>query len=245
MVAKIDRIDAIRALFREKRRLTFEEIYKKFGEYSAMTIRRDLNNMIRLNELQKVSLGYQVYNLTESAEQEIINSEKKRKIGNKLDELIKDGDVIYFSPGTTNLVVVGQLTKRVRVYTNDYSVFKAADSNKKIEQAVLIGGFDYSRNNVFVGETTIKTIQLMRFDYAVYGVVGIARNGDLYNNHMEEAMIEKTVALVADKMVIVADDSKMQKQGHFIFHTLAQSDYFITNNKNHLNLKRIDNLTIL
>ena len=84
---------------------------------SVDTIRRDIKELHNSKQLKKVhggavSLGFNNYNPTGK---KIYSLEKKSKIAEKAVGLIKDGQVILLSGGTTNLELARKLPPKMKL----------------------------------------------------------------------------------------------------------------------------------
>jgi DeoR/GlpR family transcriptional regulator of sugar metabolism len=202
---------------------------------SEETIRRDLNQLEKEGVAEK---NYGGAVLIEEAETFLIPPVDKRKfqyslekesIGKAAAQLIKVGQTIIFDAGSTTWYVGKNLPDKsnLTIITNAMNVAEEC-SKDETASIYLLGGKLRKNSMSLVGPQVETELQNYNADYVFLGTAGISlRNGftssDLYDAEMKRAMVS-----AGQKIVVVADHSKLQRAGLTPFCPFDQADMFIT-----------------
>lgn len=203
---------------------------------SEETIRRDLNQLEKEGVAEK---NYGGAVLIEEVENQFFippvdkrkfqYSREKELIGKAAAQLIKEGQTIIFDAGSTTWYVGKNLPDKsnLTIITNAMNVAEEC-SKDETASIYLLGGKLRKNSMSLVGPQVESELQNYNADYVFLGTAGISlRHGftssDLYDAEMKRAMVS-----AGQKIVVVADHSKLQKAGLTPFCPFDQADMFIT-----------------
>jgi DeoR family transcriptional regulator of aga operon len=186
---------------------------------SVATVRRELARLERQGLLRRTHGGatslspllYQPFRHDSSfQEQEGLHAEEKRRIGLAAAELVKDGETIGLTPGTTATQVARSLRHRhgITVVVNTVNVAMEL-CNRKDLTVYVSGG--YLRGGWFslVGAPAVAGIREVFLDKVFLGVNAIDAARGLTCSHPEEAAINRALVAQARERIVVADHSKL------------------------------------
>ena len=188
---------------------------------TSMTVRRDLAAMERQGVLVRTHGGcaYQaplVRDLSFS-EKDAKQADQKAAIAHEATRFVQPGSSIFIDTGTTALHFARALpqTLDVRVFTNNLRVAMDLFSRQGFEVNVY-GGRLAGRSPDLVGETAMKHAQEFRLDMAFLGTDAIdPLRGEVYAADIPTANLDQLVQKQVEKLVVLADSSKLGK------HSLA------------------------
>jgi DeoR/GlpR family transcriptional regulator of sugar metabolism len=181
---------------------------------SDMTIRRDLDALAKRNLLQKVH-GGAVRSFKAASEQPYqykknLQQVEKRAIARKALGLIRDGDTVAFSAGTTTWSIATMLQgshRDLTFITNSTNIALTLQENGS-EQILLSGGMFRTPSDALVGPYADRILRLLNADILFIGIHGLDADAGLTTPNVAEA--ETNLALVegARRIVVVADHTK-------------------------------------
>ncbi|MEM2367703.1 MAG: DeoR/GlpR family DNA-binding transcription regulator [Candidatus Bathyarchaeia archaeon] len=202
---------------------------------SPMTIRNDLAVLAKKGLIEKVYGGALVKEpvaLEPSYyEKASRNIEEKRRIGRKAVELIREGTAVFIGNGTTTMEIVRALKEKpvtnVRVFTNalTHAMELAAISGIEV---YVIGGRLRGVSYALVGSLAHRSIEGVYFDIAFLGANGISLEYGITIPSLEEAETARNILKHAQKIVIVADHTKLGVVTHGKIVDLCDVDLIIT-----------------
>jgi DeoR family transcriptional regulator of aga operon len=152
----------------------------------------------------------------------------KRRIAAAAAERVSERTVIGLTGGTTTTEVARALAGRqLTVVTNALNVGAelAVRPNLKL---VLTGGVARSESYELVGPLADATLTGLHLDIAFVGVDGIAPGAGLTTHHEGEAHTNHMLIERADRVVVVADSSKIGRIAFARICSLDQVDELIT-----------------
>jgi len=186
---------------------------------SAATVRRDLAALERQGLLRRTHGGakvvspllYEAFRHDSSfQEQEGRHADEKRRIGLAAAELVKDGETIGLTPGTTATEVARSLRHRkgITVVTNTVNV--AMELCNREDLTVYVTG-GYLRGGWFslVGAPAVANVREVFLDKVFVGVNAIDAARGLTCSHPDEAAIDRALVAQARERILVADRSKL------------------------------------
>lgn len=160
---------------REKNKVKSNELAIELN-VSEDTIRRDLNQLSHNGLILKVHGGalsthQNIYQFNESS---IFNRENKIKVAKKAISLLKDGQVVIMSGGTTNLELSRLIPQNLKltIYTYSLPIAMHLVEHPNIE-IFLIGGKLHKKALVTVGVNVIKILSKIKADICFLGTSGI------------------------------------------------------------------------
>lgn len=158
---KAERQDKVRQLLEEQGTVSVKEISDALG-VSDMTIRRDLEELASLGEIERVHGGARsaqgrphamLRHEYSHSEKRTKHAEEKLQIARRAVELIEEGSTIFLGTGTTVEQMASMLpTFRLRIVTNSLSVFNLLEAREDCDLC-LVGGMYRRRTAAFVGPT--------------------------------------------------------------------------------------------
>ena len=145
---KAERQDKVRQLLEEQGTVSVKEISDALG-VSDMTIRRDLEELASLGEIERVHGGARsaqgrphamLRHEYSHSEKRTKHAEEKLQIARRAVELIEEGSTIFLGTGTTVEQMASMLPAfRLRIVTNSLSVFNLLEEREDCELC-LVGG---------------------------------------------------------------------------------------------------------
>ena len=208
-----ERWNGILARLNENGFVKVSELMRTFG-VSIETIRRDMEALEQQGMLKRV-YGGAIRVTSKNAEidytsREHINAEEKQAIGRRAAELINNGDTVVVDPGTTTIEVAKALRskKDLTCLTNSIAVSIELVKNNS-GPVFLLGGQLRIGHYSTSGSLTVGQLQQFSADKAIIGAGGISIKTGLTDYHVEEAGARKEMIRIADKVIVVADSSKL------------------------------------
>ena len=228
---KAERQDKVRQLLEEQGTVSVKEISDALG-VSDMTIRRDLEELASLGEIERVHGGARSAQSRSHAmlrheyshsEKRTKHAEEKLQIARRAVELIEEGSTIFLGTGTTVEQMASMLPAcRLRIVTNSLSVFNLLEAREDCDLC-LVGGMYRRRTAAFVGPTAEDTLRALGIDAAFIGANGIL-DGDVSTSNMDEGRIQRLAFSKADSRYLIADSSKIGKRDFYTFCRLDNLD---------------------
>ena len=134
---------------------------------------------------------------------------EKRRIGATAAAMIKDGQVIACTGGTTVTQVIKALrNKRVTVVTNAVNVAAELASAPGVE-VIVSGGRLRSQSYEMVGHVAERTIREFVADVVIIGVDGLSLEYGLTTFSHEEAQVNRAFIEQGRETWVVADHTKL------------------------------------
>jgi DeoR/GlpR family transcriptional regulator of sugar metabolism len=241
MAGKFDNVssrqDFILHRLQESDEVSIDELCSSL-EASTATIRRDLDDLEQRSLLRRTrggaisisSLFYEPFKHDLSFQDKVETfAAEKRRIAQAAAELVRPGQTIALSGGTTTTEVVRylKLLRGITIVTNAVNVAMELSSHKEIE-VVVTGG--HPRGNWFtlVGPLANQAEAMMLSDIMFIGVDGIDAEQGLTCVHPQEAEFLRVLARHTRKKVVVADHSKLGAVSHWLLCPADEVQMVIT-----------------
>lgn len=207
-------------------------------EVSVATVRRDLqeledHGMLRRTRGGAVSiepLFYEPFRHDSSFQEQIgRHADEKRRIAQAAADLVRDGEVIALTAGTTTTEVVRSIRNRtgVTVVTSTVNVAMELSKRKDIEVFVT-GGFLRGDWFSLVGPTAGHAMSQINLDKAFLGVNGFDAEKGLTSANSGEAAINRIIVDQAKQRIVVADHSKLAAVSTYRFCGANEVQILIT-----------------
>lgn len=182
---------------------------------SAMTIRRDLQEMDQAGMLERVHGGALLQHSGRiEAEPPVLERAKeaadaKRRIGQYVAQQIKEGDKIFLGSGTTTVAVAEALLhhNNLTVLTNALNTAYALISAPGVS-VTMTGGFLRPSEMSLIGHFAEKMLQGLQVDKVIIGMRGIDPVKGLTSDNMDELMTDQAILNVSRNVIVVADHTK-------------------------------------
>lgn len=243
---------AILKLLDQNEEVSIQEIVAKCG-VSEITVRRDLTLLEDKGLLKRTHGGA----VRSSAIPEMFgfdnNSLERRS--QKLEickiaaSFIEENDTIYMDCGTTVYYLAQLLPrfKNLRVITNSLPVVSELMLHPQIVVYLIGGELDITRKALY-GPMTENLLSRYKADKAFIGAGGVSLSHGLSSNHEKEASITIKMAEAAEKVYLLCDSSKIEKNSYFNYSSLSLVDYLITDKEvsgSVLELYKQNNINVL
>ncbi|MCM3115033.1 DeoR/GlpR family DNA-binding transcription regulator [Neobacillus sp. MER 74] len=205
---------------------------------SEETIRRDLTQLGKEGIAEKNYGGailieeeqYQNHSLIPPVNKRKLQySHEKDSIGKAAAQLIKEGQIVIFDAGSTNWYVGKNLPENshLTIITNAMDV--AEECSKDETASIYLLGGKLRRNSMsLVGPQAEIELQNYNADYVFLGTSGISLRQGFTSSDLYEAEIKRAMVSSGQKIVVVADHSKLQRAGLTSFCNFNEIDIFIT-----------------
>lgn len=217
----------------ENQKIKVEDLSKVL-DVSPVTIRRDLDFLDSQKLLIRTHGGAAILQewdnlLPERAFKEKVdlNKNKKIMIAKKAVEMLKDNDTIFVNSGTTTLNFITEINKKVQVITNN-----ARAITNKINQDIelmMLGGEYREASQSLVGIFTLENIKKINCNYTFLGVNGLNAEKGLMTSVSQECSVNNAmIKNTNDKVIVLADHSKMGRISNFVTAPCSVIDIIIT-----------------
>ena len=153
---------------------------------------------------------------------------EKSLIGKYMASLIADNETVFLNAGSTTLEVLRHLKdKKVRVVTNNAaSLLLELDPNIEL---ILLGGDYRPQSRSLVGSLTIASLQSIYSSLTVLGINGVSiKRGCTTAVQLETSVNKAMLDNSSDRVVVVADHSKMNCVSSFLTCPLNRVDLLVT-----------------
>lgn len=198
---------------------------------SVDTVRRDIKELHDERQLKKVhggaiSLGF--YNHS-SQEKEIYSLEKKSMIAQKAIRLLKNGQVVLLSGGTTNLELANELPPSLHLtcFTPSIPIANQLLSKHNVD-VILIGGKLSKDSQIAVGGTAINMLADIRADICFLGTNSIDLEHGLTEFDWEIVEVKKAMIRASKKIVAPVISEKINSVQRYKICNIEQVDIMIT-----------------
>jgi DeoR family transcriptional regulator, fructose operon transcriptional repressor len=201
---------------------------------SEITIRRDLVQLAASGLLIRTRGGAMRVGADQRpfqfANKTALNVAQKTYIAQLAANEIEDGDVIFMDCGSTVFRLCEFIRgKRITVITNSLPVVGALlNSDVKIN---LVGGEIDQQRQAVHGLIAEQHISHYRASRAFIGVDGISLATGLTANSEAEASTATAMAVHAERVYLLADSSKLERESYLQFAPLTLFNVLITDNQ--------------
>ena len=233
-VLKDERFQKILEMLESNNIIKIYDIKEMLG-VTEMTVRRDLKALEEKGLLIRIRGGAKkkekvLFTELSHNQKRNINVEEKKYIAKLAGGLIKENDIIYIGPGTTNEMLYDYINvSYLKIITNSMSIFNKFKDDKRFE-LILIGGRFRARTDVFVGNFTNELLEKIRVKKAFVGVNGICNNSITTSNE-EEGVCQRIILDNASEKYILCDSSKIGKEDFYSFYNLRKVTAVLTDDK--------------
>ena len=232
-------------VLRERRQQTILDELERAGSVSVaalsrrlgvsdMTVRRDLDDLSARSLLRKVHGGAVPVPKTAAephfVQKQRLNRAEKRAIARAAMLYVNEGDTVAFSAGTTTWQIAAALKRdrgSMTFITNSTNIALVLQENGW-EQIVLSGGMFRTPSDALVGPFADRTIRTLNADVLFLGVHGIHPEAGLTTPNVAEAETDGYLIEAAQRVVVVADHSKLGVVALAKIAPLSKVDVFVT-----------------
>jgi len=202
---------------------------------SPATVRRDFNLMAEAGLVERIRGGIKLINQVELLPfraREVKNSNEKLEIARRATTFLSEGDVVFVDGGTTTLQLAHSLPPiKLRIITNSLTLAAAIEQRMLGQgpwEVFLTGGYLFPRSGLLVGPSAQYSIAQYHADWALLSTGGITETG-IFNDNEHVVESERLMIKHADRVAVLADESKFGHHAMRHIASLDQIDYLITN----------------
>lgn len=229
-----ERHQAIAELVATKGRVSVNELAGHF-DVTTETVRRDLSTLERLNLLRRVHGGAVSTRSLTMLEARLPDrvleraGEKERIARAAVDLLPSSGCTLILDAGTTTAQLAKLLptSARWKVITNAVPIAALLAPLSHVELQLLPGQVR-SATQAAVGHATVLALQELRVDLAFVGTNGLTLAHGLSTPDSAEASTKRAMVQAAQRVVVLADASKIGHERTHRFAALAEVDVLVT-----------------
>lgn len=239
------RWNALLELLAEHGRVEVEEAATAL-DVSAATIRRDLDQLAEQQMLTRTRGGAVAHGVSYELPlryKTARNAPEKQRIGRAVADLVTVGAVVGLTGGTTVTEVARALSVRtdiggdptagssgppaLTVVTNALNIANELVIRPQIK-IVVTGGVARPQSYELTGPLASGVLKEITLDVAVLGVNAIDTKHGAYVHHEGEASINRLLAERAQRVIVAADSSKIDKRAFARVCDLSQVDVLVT-----------------
>jgi len=229
-----ERRQAMADLITQRGRLSVNELADAYS-VTTETVRRDLSELERAGLVRRVHGGAvpaEALTLLETAlvDRDLARAEEKERIAvAALDLLPHPGGSVLVDAGTTTSRLAAHLPSdpKLTVITNAVPIAARLASSSSAELHLLPGRVRL-RTQAAVGEDTVAALSLLRVDVLFLGTNGISLHHGLSTPDHSEAAAKRAMVGSANKVVLLADSSKIGREHTVRFAQLSDVDVLVT-----------------
>lgn len=208
-------------------------------EVSESTIRTDLETLDDQGLLVRVRGGAISIENSENAssnspmnERLLKNADQKQSIARWAAGLVEDNDVIMLDASSTVFHIAKFLHDRrnLTVFTNGIAVAQEL-AKESTNTVITIGGILRPNGNAITGEIGKQLLQDYHVRTAFVSCGAFTPELGFFEMDMQEAQMKSLMLKPAQRRVAMIDASKIGEVGLTSFATLADFDYFVTDEK--------------
>jgi DeoR/GlpR family transcriptional regulator of sugar metabolism len=228
-----ERDDRILASLAEKNFLSVEEA-AALTTSSLATVRRDFQRLSDARQMQRVRGGARPIRnepMTPFALREVQYSREKEMLARAAAELFSPNDVLIIDGGTTTFHLGRCLPDiPLRIITNSLRLASVLDDQSRTHSGLevyLTGGYLYPNSGLLVGPGAQASLSQYHAQWALLSVGGVSEEG-FFNTSEVVVETERRMIEHADRVIVLADHSKIDKRSMCQVCPLGEVDYLIT-----------------
>jgi len=249
-----ERQQKIYELLRKHKNLSIDKL-SSILEISKMTVRRDLDRLIKKGIVQRVHGRVIISRTNEYEPPHMIRSlemvQEKQMIGRLAASLIKDNAVIIIDVGSTLLELVKNIPENnnITVITNWIPVAVELSKKRGLFNLVLVGGKVFTDELSIVGGYPEEMLKDFNADIAFLGVGGISDKFGITDFNMDEVQVKKQMIKSSREVIVLADHLKFGRVAPMKIADIKLIDKIITDDglkeKDKINVERFDTEVII
>jgi DeoR family transcriptional regulator of aga operon len=239
----VSRRDAIIQMLRAQGTITVGEIMEQLG-VSEATARRDLDTLEHEKKLIRTYGGA----VLETVRKEIpfyrkmdMYAEEKKEIADKAISLIRDGDVIGLTGGSTNMYVARKLMEqpfeRLTVVTNALNIAYALAGISGLE-LIVTGGVNRTQSYELSGPMADTTLERITIHKTFVGADGVDLERGITTFNELEANTNRTMIRQSLESYVLVDHTKMNVRSLFLIDGWQSVTALVTDSRISSDIKR-------
>jgi len=202
-------------------------------DVSSVTIRKDLSFLEKKGLLFRTHGGASKQSLyafeRNIGEKEEIQVDQKKTIAEKSLQFINNRDYIILGSGTTILYLARLLEGFEKLTVVTSSLFVSVElCNYPNITTIQLGGNVRKSSNSVIGSTAEQMISEYSCNKVFLGVDGIDLNFGLTTSNALEAQLNKAMIKASEKVIVLADSSKIGKRSFGKIADIQEVDVLVT-----------------
>lgn len=195
--------------------LKIDDLLAAIPDVSESTLRRDINELERTNQVEKLA-GSAIKAVESVSElpmvtKSTLHQQEKKTIALLAKELIHPDDTIYIDSGSTCTALLREvLDMDIHVVTTNIDALQLVTAFKKAEIVITGGTYDPTIESLY-GPLTADAINRYIFDEAFLGANGIDLQFGITTPHLQESVKKQEVVSRAKRSYLLADSSKFNQ----------------------------------
>jgi DeoR family transcriptional regulator of aga operon len=217
---------------------------------SAMTVRRDLQELAQMGVLVLVHGGARLNQLAVLESDITARSAERRPekeaIGAYAAAMIQPGEAIGVDAGSTALEVARHLRHQegLTVVTHSLTVMVELARHSSVT-LVSLGGTLHRAPLLFSGPDVVEALSALHFSTLILGISGISFETGMSSGDLSDAETKRAMIRAADRVIIVADHSKIGKRYLAKVGPLQSGHILVTDDGvDHAHVKRLRELGV-
>lgn len=220
-LAVVERREQIASLLGIVPRVSVADLAERFG-VTGVSIRRDLTFLEDAGLLRRVHGGAvaatREHGRNAYAQRTKTAREEKQRIGAAAAALISAGNVVVFDSGSTVAQVAAHISRPLRrsneltVVTNSLPVLDEV-GRWESPHLICLGGLYLPEHQALVGPQTVADMLDLSADIVFIGCDGLTVESGLTTPHVLVAEVGAVIARRGLRVVVVADSTKVGRQG--------------------------------
>lgn len=202
-------------------------------EVTRETVRRDLDELEHAGVVRRVHGGAiatdRVRVEAGVAERAARMADQKRRIAKRTLDLLPRRGTVYLDAGTTTRAIAEAIPDGfdLTVVTNSLGVAQALSLRSTVTVR-LVGGRLRIRTEALVGDWAVRTLAELSFDLTIIATNGVTVARGLSTPDPEEAAVKRAAVAAGQRVVLVADHTKVGDDHFATFAALDQVDLLVT-----------------
>lgn len=240
---RYERLNAVLEQLAEHGKLSVDEIAAKF-EVSAATVRRDLDDLAAQQLVTRTRGGAVVQSVSYDLPlryKSVRQSDEKQRIADAAAGLIDAGSVVGLNGGTTTSAVARALATRtdlvgsengtgparLTVVTNALNIASELVVRPHVK-VVVVGGVARPQSYELIGPLASRLLEDIAIDTLLLGVNALSLAGGAAAHNEGEAEINRLMVERSQRVVVVADGSKIGQRAFARICDARRVDILIT-----------------
>src|SRR5690606_32559506 len=159
-------------------------------------------------------------------------AEEKRRVGQAAAGLVRAGESVLLSSGTTVLEVARHLRDRrnLTVVTNSLLVMNMLVDVPHIT-FIALGGMLRSSEQSFIGHLSELALNELRVNKVIMGIRAIDLESGLTNDYLPETQTDRKILSIGREIILVADHTKCERTSSVFLAPLTVVNTFVTDSK--------------
>lgn len=229
-----ERQQAMAELVTRRGRISVADLAVQFG-VTTETVRRDLDTLEERNLVRRVhggALPADSFTVLETglSDRGLSHPEEKRRIAEAALAFLPAADAaVIFDAGTTTVLLAGMLPQDHRITALTHAIPIAAKlADRPNVELHLLPGRVRENTQAAVGVETVAALGRIRAEVAFVGTNGITVEHGLSTPDGTEAATKAAIVASAQRVVVLADSSKLGVERTVRFADLADIDVLVT-----------------